>query len=87
MLVAPVTKTFQKMLKSNLIFVPIGLAYLFLLVQAWSPDSLSLLFPGDLATAVATGATQPFGRWRTCLVSLPLLLTHAVHVTQPATSR
>eukprot|EP00884_Botryococcus_braunii_P021379 jgi/Botrbrau1/7925/Bobra.9_2s0091.3 len=48
MLVAPRSKRTKKVASSNLIFVPIALAYGYLLFYSWQPDTFSLILPGSL---------------------------------------
>jgi len=42
-------------LRSDVIFVPLAVAYLVLLLQSWQPDTLSLMMPGSLAEGFEGG--------------------------------
>lgn len=58
MVVAPRHAATQRLLRSELVFVPLALLYLFLLVHSWEPDTLRLILPGSLAEGLK-GAAPP----------------------------
>eukprot|EP00884_Botryococcus_braunii_P021380 jgi/Botrbrau1/7926/Bobra.9_2s0091.5 len=59
MLVAPRSKRTKKVASSNLIFVPIALAYGYLLFYSWQPDTFSLILPGSLKAGFSGQVTSP----------------------------
>lgn len=58
MLLLSKIRAVRDLIRSNLVFVPLGLAYLALLAQSWAPDTLSLMMPGSLGQAF-TGSFNP----------------------------
>lgn len=58
MVVAPRHAATQRLLRSELLFVPLALLYLFLLMHSWEPDTLRLILPGSLAEGLK-GAALP----------------------------
>eukprot|EP00884_Botryococcus_braunii_P021381 jgi/Botrbrau1/7927/Bobra.9_2s0091.2 len=60
MLVAPRSKRTKKVASSNLIFVPIALAYGYLLFYSWQPDTFSLILPGSLKAGFSGGFKPQF---------------------------
>ncbi len=50
---APKWRTAYRALLSDLVFLPLALAYIILLVRSWQPDTLSLMMPGKLANGFA----------------------------------
>lgn len=60
MLVLPRVRPVRDFIRSNLVFIPLGLAYAALLAQSWSPDTLSLMMPGSLDQAFTGGFNPQF---------------------------
>ena len=61
-------------MRSQLVLVPVALAYTVLLLHSWAPDSLSLILPGSLQEGLSGECAWPhmlsvgrIGQPRTCL--------------------
>lgn len=50
----------RKWLSSNLVFLPLAAAYLCLLIQSWTPDTLSIIMPGSLEAGLSSGFNPQF---------------------------
>jgi len=57
MILAPAWKRTADIVRSDLIFVPVALAYLFLLLHSWQPDTLALILPGNLEAGLSGQAS------------------------------
>lgn len=58
MVVAPRARLTSRITSTESLFVPLALAYAFLLVQSWQADTLQLILPGSLHDGLS-GAPQP----------------------------
>lgn len=77
MIVAPLARITQRVIKSNTAYVPIALAYVYLLAISWQPDSLSLILPGSLQAGLVGGFSPQF---------FPTLDSIATLFSRPATA-
>lgn len=53
MIFAPNWKKTADIVRSEAIFLPIAMAYLFLLLNSWQPDTLALILPGNLEAGLS----------------------------------
>lgn len=60
------------MLRSDVIFVPLAVAYLVLLLQSWQPDTLSLMMPGSLAEGFEGKPSIPPAPRQNIIILLPI---------------
>ncbi|KAL6754176.1 hypothetical protein V8C86DRAFT_2710500 [Haematococcus lacustris] len=77
MVLTPRLRAVQQFMTSLWVFAPVALIYLGLLAYSWTPDTLSILFPGSLQEGLSGGFKPQF---------FPRLPAIAQLFSQPATA-
>ncbi|KAJ9534796.1 hypothetical protein QJQ45_017216, partial [Haematococcus lacustris] len=77
MVLTPRLRAVQQLMTSLWVFAPVALIYLGLLAYSWTPDTLSILFPGSLQEGLSGGFKPQF---------FPRLPAIAQLFSQPATA-
>ena len=58
MLLAPRARLTQRLIQSELSLAPVALAYGYLLLHSWEPDTLQLILPGSLKEGFSGGGPE-----------------------------
>lgn len=62
MIAAPRARVTHRIVSTDALFVPMALAYAFLLAHSWQADTLKLILPGSLQEGFSGILSEPFNQ-------------------------